>query len=62
MLVQITLNELSERPFIVGSAVNGDKFIFQELHPHWGIEDREGSEHSIDNQKFAAEVLLFNVG
>lgn len=37
----------SERPYITGGSLNG-KYVFSQLHFHWGKGALEGSEHTID--------------
>jgi hypothetical protein len=33
---------------ISGSATNHERYIFEQLHFHWGSYDMVGSEHIID--------------
>jgi len=54
-IVRITLDHKSKRPQISGSAVDG-KYNFEELHFHWGDNDFDGTEHSVDNVDGSAEV------
>ena len=44
-------------PSISGGGLNST-YIFQQLHFHWGTDDSRGSEHRIDNRKFAAELHM----
>ena len=34
------------------------EYNFLQFHMHWGDSVEKGSEHHIDNELFAAEVLL----
>lgn len=45
---------------ITGSAVNNKRFIFKQLHFHWGSNDKIGSEHIIDNKTFPMEIHLIH--
>lgn len=46
------------RPSITGSAANGDVFLFDEIHFHWGSSDNSGSEHAILGNKFPVEMHI----
>lgn len=37
-----------------------DNYIFAQLHFHWGSVDTQGSEHTIDGNRFPLEVRLAN--
>jgi len=39
-----------------GGPTNDDEFELWQIHAHWGKENDRGSEHTIDGEKFAAEV------
>jgi carbonic anhydrase len=43
---------------ISGSATNNERYIFDQLHFHWGSNDRVGSEHVIDGMHFPMEMHL----
>lgn len=43
-------DEPENRPFMQGGPLLKDKFIFEQLHFHWGSEDVWGSEHMIDGE------------
>ncbi|XP_052867698.1 carbonic anhydrase 7-like [Anopheles cruzii] len=45
------------RPTLRGGPLR-NKYIFEQLHFHWGPENTLGSEHSLDGQKFPLEVHL----
>lgn len=49
-----------ERPFIQGGPFFG-KYVFSNIHLHWGKDPMEGSEHSIDGVKYPLEmhVVIF---
>jgi len=49
---------VNQTPFISGTAVNNEKFVFDSLHFHWGDTDSVGSEHSLNNVKFSGEVCI----
>jgi carbonic anhydrase len=40
---------------MLGGPLNGT-YIFEQLHFHWGENDREGSEDLINNHSFAMEL------
>ncbi|KAK4004490.1 hypothetical protein OUZ56_006224 [Daphnia magna] len=43
-------------PYITGGSLDG-RYKFLQLHFHWGC-DAEGSEHTVDGAKFAAEMHI----
>ncbi|CAG9764272.1 unnamed protein product [Ceutorhynchus assimilis] len=49
-----------ERPYISNGVLNG-KYVFSQVHLHWGQTDLEGSEHTIDGGHYPGEmhVVLF---
>ncbi len=49
---------MNQTPYISGTAVNNQKFIFDSLHFHWGDTDSDGSEHALNNEKKSAEVCI----
>jgi len=53
-VVEITADKL---PTMEKGGLPG-KFVFLQLHFHWGPNGNEGSEHTIDNKKYPLEVHL----
>ncbi|OXU25836.1 hypothetical protein TSAR_010542 [Trichomalopsis sarcophagae] len=45
----------SEKAYMSGGPLNGT-YVFEQLHFHWGENDREGSEDLINNHSFAMEL------
>ncbi|CAK9251216.1 unnamed protein product, partial [Sphagnum jensenii] len=43
---------------IIGSATDYKRYIFEQLHFHWGSHDSVGSEHMIDGVRFPMEMHL----
>lgn len=41
---------------IFGGPLGQDKYVFEQLHFHWGENDSEGSEDRINNHSFAMEL------
>lgn len=33
-----------------------DKYQLEQYHCHWGVDDSQGSEHTVDGRSYAAEV------
>lgn len=33
-------------------------YKLEQFHCHWGVSDNEGSEHTVQGQKFAGEVIM----
>ncbi len=58
MWVSLIPDDVNQTPYISGTAVNNEKFIFDSLHFHWGDTDFDGSEHSLNNVKKSAEVCF----
>lgn len=50
----LRLNE-SERAEISGGPLRGS-YLWEQLHFHWGQDDKEGSEDLINNHSFALEL------
>lgn len=46
-----------ELPFLTGGPFKDD-YVFSQLHLHWGINDMEGSEHTIDGAYLPGEMHL----
>ncbi|KAG8035753.1 hypothetical protein G9C98_001409 [Cotesia typhae] len=47
----------NEIPFISGGPLQS-QYIFHQLHFHWGINNQEGSEHTIHGKSFPLEMHL----
>lgn len=43
------------RPYITGGSLDG-KYVFSQIHFHWGKSATEGSEHTIDNNQMPLEM------
>ncbi|XP_054152441.1 putative carbonic anhydrase 5 [Oppia nitens] len=57
--VFLSSNHKKERmPYITGRAVDYKKYILDSFHFHWGNNDFNGSEHSINGVFRSAEVHL----
>lgn len=56
----ISAKWFEERPYIDGGPLK-DKYVFSQIHFHWGVNDMEGSEHTTDGIKHSAElhVVMF---
>lgn len=48
-----------EGPFFTGGPFSS-KQIFSQLHLHWGANDMEGSEHSVDGERSKFEKYICN--
>lgn len=44
-----------ERPYIANGPLIG-KYVFSQLHFHWGCNNMEGSEHTIDGSALPGEM------
>ncbi|XP_052861206.1 carbonic anhydrase 2 [Anopheles cruzii] len=53
--VMITFSDRPFRPFIVGGVL-GSKYIFEQLHFHWGQEDGSGCEHTLEGSTYSMEA------
>lgn len=58
--LQLGIKSNDNRPYMMGSAVDNQKWIFQQMHFHWGDTNNQGTEHSIDGQKYALEVRIIH--
>ena len=45
-------------PDTLGASIENKfgKYILQQFHFHWGRDDTEGSEHTVDGDQFSAEI------
>ena len=51
-------DEAENRPYMKGGPLLDDKYIFEQLHFHWGSEDVWGSEHMIDGEGRSVEIHM----
>uniref|UniRef100_A0A1Q3FKL8 Putative carbonic anhydrase n=1 Tax=Culex tarsalis TaxID=7177 RepID=A0A1Q3FKL8_CULTA len=51
----ITFSDRTFQPFIVGGPL-GNKYIFEQLHFHWGVEDDSGCEHILEGNTYSMEA------
>ncbi|XP_057325336.1 carbonic anhydrase 7-like isoform X1 [Microplitis mediator] len=47
----------NKHPYISGGPLQSD-YVFKQLHFHWGVNNNEGSEHTINGQSFPLEMHL----
>lgn len=52
---QITFSDRSFQPFIIGGPLD-NKYIFEQLHFHWGVEDDSGCEHILEGNTYSMEA------
>ena len=43
---------------LIGGPLNEDQFALLQFHFHWGKDKSEGSEHTLDGEKFSGELHL----
>ena len=56
--VQIQLNEdATSKLSFTGTGLKGS-YVLSQIHFHWGLEDEIGSEHTVNNIQFPAEIHL----
>lgn len=60
ILVILSAKWYQERPYIAGGPFMSN-YVFSQLHFHWGKNDAEGSEHTIDGIHHPIEmhVVMF---
>jgi len=52
-------DKITKRPSIQGGRLPaGEKFEFAQVHWHWGSDDSQGSEHTLDGKQFPMEIHL----
>ncbi|XP_068234635.1 uncharacterized protein [Palaemon carinicauda] len=49
--------QMAKAASIMGGGLD-DEYTFLQFHFHWGADDTKGSEHTIDRQKYPAELHL----
>lgn len=49
--VILSVRFFQDRPYITGGPLIGN-YIFSQIHFHWGCNDMEGSEHTIDGTQY----------
>ena len=52
---------VSEQSYMTGGPLNEAKYYFWQFHLHWGFWNCNGSEHTIDNSRFPAELHLVHI-
>lgn len=63
MQIQINYGSVQVRgnwhaqPIVRGGPLHDD-YLFHHLHFHWGINDREGSEHTLHGKRYPVELHL----
>lgn len=50
VVVILSVKWSCERPYIYGGPLK-DKYVFSQIHFHWGKTALEGSEHTIDGNR-----------
>ena len=48
---------LNDDIYLVGGGL-GDMYKVAQLHFHWGNEDEQGSEHTLDGKSYPLEVRV----
>lgn len=43
-------------PTLTGGPLNHENYVFNRLYFHWGPTDTEGSEHTLDYERFPLEL------
>lgn len=43
-------------PIVIGGPLGNNTYIFEQLHFHWGKDDSEGSETTINNKSYPMEM------
>ncbi|XP_055525018.1 carbonic anhydrase 2 [Wyeomyia smithii] len=51
----ITFTDRPYQPFVIGGPLDG-KYIFEQLHFHWGVEDDSGCEHILEGNTYSMEA------
>ncbi|XP_069687669.1 carbonic anhydrase-like [Periplaneta americana] len=55
--VSISLEGTDCNPTLSGGPLNGE-YVFSSAHFHWGDDDEEGSEHTINSRSYSMEAHL----
>lgn len=58
MLVVIDGRWPDGKPTLTGPSLNCDCYLFNRLYFHWGPTDTEGSEHTIDYERYPLELHM----
>lgn len=48
----------NKNPLISGSFLGNNEYIPRDIHFHWGRNDTQGSEHSINSRKYSLEMHI----
>lgn len=54
--VRIIVESDGNTPYVSGTALNNEKYLFEQLHFHWGHHKIRGTGHAIDGKSYAMEV------
>ena len=52
---------VSQKEYLSGGPLGTDKYHFLQFHLHWGSSECDGSEHTIDEHRFPAELHFVHV-
>ncbi|XP_047482802.1 carbonic anhydrase 1-like [Penaeus chinensis] len=55
--IEWTTTDITEVPNVSGGKL-GDSYAFAQFHFHWGEKNTRGSEHTINDEQFPAELHL----
>ena len=46
---------------LVGDEANDNQFVLAQAHFHWGDDDQQGSEHTLDGQQVTVLQMIITV-
>lgn len=56
--VHIDEKSVNDLPYLMGGPIKKDeKFLFKQMHFHWGRGDEIGSEHMIDAEAWVVQLF-----
>ncbi|XP_052283370.1 uncharacterized protein LOC127880170 isoform X4 [Dreissena polymorpha] len=50
--------QITKTGYLTGGPLGKQQFRLEQFHLHWGADDNQGSEHTIDGKMFASELHL----
>lgn len=56
--LQAKWNDKDDAPCLSSGPLNDKEYVFEQLHFHWGANDLEGSEHTIDGKGYRIDTKI----
>ena len=62
VVFESTINRsVMEMPYIKGGGLPAGKFLFKQMHFHWGADSKQGSEHIIKTERSEMNLIFLEL-